>query len=281
MKGYSTREVAELLELSPSQVRAFAREGLIAPERGRRGGYRFRFEDIVLLRAAKALQQARVPPRRIWRALRSLREQLPRGQPLGSVRIIAEGDRVVVHRGESAWDPDSGQFSFAFSVAELADRAAPMMLAAASAADRDERQSADEWFDLGLELETVGETADAQRAYARALTLDPVHAEAHVNLGRLLHEAGAFDAAEAHYRRACEADAENATAAFNLGTVLEDLGRSGEAAEAYARALALDPGFADAHYNLASLYERRGDRAAALRHLVRYRALTRAAGERT
>ena len=46
-------------------------------------------------------------------------------------------------------------------------------------------------------------------------------------------------------------------------------------AEAYRRAIELDPDNADAHYNLAGILERSGDKAGAVRHLTRYRALTR------
>ena len=65
MKGYATQDVAKLLGLSVSQVRAFARSGFLDPDRGPRGEHRFSFPDLVLLRAAKGLATARVPARRI------------------------------------------------------------------------------------------------------------------------------------------------------------------------------------------------------------------------
>ena len=72
MKGYAPKDVAKLLDLSPTQVRAFARSGFLQPGRASRGGFRFSFPDLVLLRAAKGLAEARIPLARITRALRKL-----------------------------------------------------------------------------------------------------------------------------------------------------------------------------------------------------------------
>ena len=59
MKSYTTRDVAKLLGLSEAQVRSQAR-GYLAPDRGPRNTYRFSFQDLVLLRTAKTLGDARI-----------------------------------------------------------------------------------------------------------------------------------------------------------------------------------------------------------------------------
>jgi len=278
MKGYNSRDVARLLGLTVAQVRGFARDGFLTPApsagRGRRGGLQFSFQDLVILRTAKALVAARIPTRRIRRALKKLRLELPRGRSLAELRITAEGDRIMVSDGETAWNPESDQTHLDFAVSDLATRAAPIarrtaQAARAAAGDLD----ADDWYELGLELEAV-EPAEARDAYRRALELDAHHADAHVNLGRLLHEEGLVQEAERHYRLALRENPGHATAAFNLGIALEDLDRPGDAVEAYRGALALDPRLADAHYNVARLYEKGGKKAAALRHLSIYRRLT-------
>jgi tetratricopeptide (TPR) repeat protein len=272
--GYTTRDVARVLKLTVAQVRGFARDGLFTPERGTRGDHRYSFQDLVILRTAKALVAARVPTRRIRGALRRLRQELPRGRSLAELRITAEGDRVVVHDGQAAWNPESGQLQLDFQVADLATRAAPVARRAAQAArDAEQELDASDWYALGLDLEAV-DPDEARDAYRRTLELDAHHADAHVNLGRLLHEEGLVVEAEGHYRQALAADAEHTTAAFNLGIALEDLGRPSDAIEAYRLALATDRQCADAHYNLSRLYEKVGKKAAALRHLSAYRRLT-------
>jgi tetratricopeptide (TPR) repeat protein len=274
MKGYTSPDVAKLLGLTVAQVRRFARDGFLTPGRGAHGALQFSFQDLVILRTAKALVAARIPTRRIRRTLRRLRHELPRGRSLAELRIVAEGDRIVVSDGDTAWNPESGQLHLDFAVAELAMRAAPMARRTAAAARRAEGDlDADDWYELGLELEAV-DPAEARDAYRRALELDAHHADAHVNLGRLLHEQGLVTEAARHYRLALREAPEHATAAFNLGIALEDLDQPADAIEAYRAALSADPGLADAHYNVGRLYDRVGKRAAALRHLGAYRRLT-------
>jgi tetratricopeptide (TPR) repeat protein len=266
--------VAEILGLSIRDVQEHARAGYLHPGRGPGRRYRFSFQDLVLLRAAKALADARVPEQRIRRSLRRLVRQLPKGRSLSAVRVQADGHSVVVRDGETAWNPESGQLVLDLAVHRLARDAGPIARRNLEAARRADRAgSAGDWYELGCELEATA-PGEARDAYRRALELDPVHADAHVNLGRLLAEAGARAAAVEHYRAALEADPRHATAAFNLGVVLEGLGRRQQAVTAYQQALAADEGLADAHFNLSRLYERAGRKQAALRHLARYKALT-------
>jgi tetratricopeptide (TPR) repeat protein len=275
LKGYSTREVARLLSVSEPRVRGFVRAGFLTPERGPRRQLRFSFQDLVFLRAAGGLAEAGVGTRRIRRALSRLREQMPEGRPLTAVRLGVEGRRVVVEEGSRRWQPESGQILFDFEVSELAQKVAPMVRRAFQQARAgDEEFSADDWYEWGCELES-GSPGDAREAYARALELDPEHADAHLNLGRMLHESGDPGAAEPHYRRALAIRPDDGTASFNLGVALEDLRRLPEALLEYQHAVRLDPNNADAHFNAATLAERLGRAAEALRHLRTYRRLTR------
>jgi tetratricopeptide (TPR) repeat protein len=274
MKSYTTRDVANLLGLSEAQVRSHARVGYLAPDRGPRNSYRFSFQDLVLLRTAEALRDARIAPRRIRRALRALSRELPAGRSLSGMRISSEGDRIVVREDGEAWNPESGQLLLDFHVADLAQRAAPVARRLARRARRsDEPLTAEQWYTLGIDLESAA-PRDARDAYARAVALDPGHASARVNLGRWLQEDGHPAQAVVQYRAALAAEPNHPTAAFNLGTALEDLGRWGDAIAAYRKAIDADDDFADAHFNLARLYERSGRRAAALRHLKAYKLLS-------
>ena len=271
---YSTKEVAKLLVLSEARVRGFVSAGFLTPERDARGGMLFSFQDVVLLRTAKGLVEARVPARRVKQSLRKLKTQLPHGRPLTGVNISTDGTRIVVRDGSSRWVPETGQSLFDFEVRPLAEKIAPLAARAALAAKQREGElSAREWFELGCELE-LNAPAEARDAYRRAVELDPHDADAHTNLGRLLHEAGQLAAAEAHYLLALAANAESEIAHFNLGVVLEDAGRLQDAMAAYAQVLTLEPNYPDAHFNLARLHERLGHRAAALRHLKEYKRLS-------
>lgn len=274
MTGYTTEEVAKLLGLSPAQIRSYTRAGFLSPARDRRGGLRFSFQDLVLLRAAKGLMAARIPAAKIRASLRRLKQQLPRGRPLSELRITAEGHRVVARDGDVTWSPESGQTVLDFDVASLAERAAPLARRQAAAARRVEDEfDADAWFELGEELE-VSAPDEARDAYRRALELDPHHADAHVNLGRLLIDAERAEEAETHFRAVLADLPQHATGWYNLGIALEDQHRPGEAIKAYERAIAANRRLADAYFNLARLYEQAGKRAAALRHLSKYRLLT-------
>jgi tetratricopeptide (TPR) repeat protein len=273
MKSYTTRDVARLLGLSEPQVRSHARDYL-TPGRGPRNTYRFSFQDLVLLRTAKALSEARIAPRRIRRALRRLTSQLPAGRSLSGLRISSDGDRVVARDGEAAWQPESGQLLLDFDVAALAARTGPVARRLARRARRaGEDLTAEQWYDLGVDLEAAA-PEDAGDAYTRAIALDPAHVAARVNLGRLLQEGGRPAEAATQYRAALASQPRHATAAFNLGTAYEDLGQAADAIAAYRRAVEADERLADAHFNLARLYEQAGKRAAALRHLRAYQQLS-------
>ena len=273
MSGYTSREVAKLLGLPIGRIRGFVRSGFLAPARGARGELRFSFPDLVLLRAAKELIDQRIPSRRVRAALRKLKNDLPTGRPLSALSIAADGGRIVVWDGRRRWNPESGQQLFFFDVSEIAERVAPLAERRARKAKRAAASMrAEDWYELGCELETTS-LEEARDAYRRTIELDPDHADAHTNLGRLLHEAGETTAAEAHYRRALAARPGDVTAEFNLAVALEDEGRTQEAVAAYQRVLAEEPRYADAHYNLARLYEGMGRGLAAVRHLKAYRRL--------
>lgn len=275
LAGYTVANVTKLLGLPAARVRGFVRDGLLHPRHGRRGELRFSFQDLVLLRAAQGLLQARLPSRRVHEALRRLRQQLPRGRTLAQVRIAAEGGRIVVRDGAEAWEPASGQKLLDFEVKDLAREAAPLIRKNVEAAHRRaEELAAEDWFELGLDLEAT-DVEQAIGAYRQALRLEPSHFDAHLNLGRLLHETGDVGLAERHYRRAEALRPDDPTAAFNLGVALEDRRRYGDAGAAYQRAIDADPSYADAYFNLSGVLEKLGKKALALRQLKTYRQLVR------
>jgi tetratricopeptide (TPR) repeat protein len=268
------REVAGLLGLTEGQIRGYVRAGFLDPERGPRGELRFAFRDLSLLRLVKGLASSRVPPRRLHRALRLLREQLPETHPLSGLHLLAEGDELVARRDGERWNPESGQRLFDFDP-DAQDRAVVELLRPV-VEDRvplELHMSASDWYALGCELHER-DPDQARGAYLRALELDPGTVDARVNLGCCYHATGKLSEAEAQYRAALEQRSDDAVTWFNLGVVLEDQMRLEPARRAYEQALELESECADAHYNLARLCDRAGDPAGALRHLRAYRNLT-------
>jgi tetratricopeptide (TPR) repeat protein len=267
-EGYSLREVGKLLGLSRSILSRLIDAGFVSPTRGSRREYRFSFRDLVLLRAAQGLTEAKIPSSRILRSLRRLRSQLPQQVPLDGLRIEAVGDAVVVSEGQKQWRPDDGQYVMQFQVTSPDGR-----LAFFGPAEAPPPPTEESWFERGLALE--GSNADqACEAYRQALDADTAHCGACVNLGRLLHELGRMREAEAVYAKGLAACGADGTLLFNLAVLLEDMHRADEAAAAYRAALAAAPDLADAHFNLARLCEARGLRREAVRHLSAFRKLT-------
>jgi hypothetical protein len=184
--GFSARQVADMIGMSVPQVLAYVRAGVVSPKEGRRGERRFALPDVVLLRTAKGLAD-HIPGPKLIRALRKLKDQLPAGRPLSSMRILAQGDEIVVRDGPTTWNPESGQRVFDFDVAELASKVVPLVRKAAQEAhETPDELGPDDWFELGYELE-LSEPDQARDAYRRTLELNPDHVAARVNLGRLLH----------------------------------------------------------------------------------------------
>ena len=196
MKAYSTREVAELLGLSTARVRSLMRSGVVTPQRTNAGRATFTFQDLVLLRTAKGLIDAKVPARRITKALQALASQLPTDRPLSAVRVQIDGDRVIVRDSANIWEPESKQTVLDFSVRELGEKVAPLARESVQRALR-AASTADDLFQAAIESEEIGATAEAESAYRNTIAADAAHVAAHINLGRLRHVGKALDEAEA------------------------------------------------------------------------------------
>ena len=276
-KAHSLKSVREMLGLSAATVSRLVDAGFVTPARGPHNEYQFSFQDVVLLRTAHRLRAAKIPPRRIVKALQSLREQLPEQLPLSGLRISAVGSEVAVQQGGVQWDPESRQMLLDFEVApsggtvaligrELDAAAAPARPAATSRGD--------EAIAHARELE-ASDPAAAERAYRDAIAHGSDVADATLNLGALLYEAGRLVDALAVYDRGIEGSPREPRLHYNRALALEDLHRPDEALAAYETCLQLAPDFADAHFNAARLYEQLGKGQLALRHFSAYRRLQR------
>jgi DNA-binding transcriptional MerR regulator len=277
MQSFSVRDIERVLRLSRSTIRGLIDVGFVTPTRGARREYRFSFQDLIVLRAARALIQAKVSRRRIRRSLEDLRKHLPQTMPLSGLSICAVGDRVVVRDGNSQWQVDSGQYVLGLDV--TVEDGVLRVVERDFAAESDTGDAmpppkhAEDWFDDGLDFEENGDIDAAIEAYQQTVALDAHNVAAWINWGRLLHDRGNKREAEEIYRRAVEQCGPDSVLMFNLGVLLEDLGRTHAALEAYQAAVGEDPNLADCHYNLARLYESLGKPQHAIRHLGQYRRL--------
>jgi tetratricopeptide (TPR) repeat protein len=275
MQSYSVRDIERVLHLPRSTIRSLIDVGFVTPTRGPRREYRFSFQDLIVLRAARALIQAKVSRRRIRRSLEDLRKHLPETMPLSGLSICAVGDRVVVRDGNSQYQADSGQYVLGLDVSvedgvlRVVEKEFGPKPDEAAAPPR----NAEDWFDDALDFEENGDIDAAIDAYQQTVALDAQNVAAWINWGRLLHDRGNKREAEAVYLRAVEQCGPDPVLMFNLGVLLEDLGRTQAALEAYQAAVGEDPALADGHYNLARLYESLGQPQHAIRHLGQYRRL--------
>jgi tetratricopeptide (TPR) repeat protein len=127
-------------------------------------------------------------------------------------------------------------------------------------------RSADEWFEIALELEEADHLDEAARAYREALLAGGPSAEIAFNLGNVLYTLGRLEEALSRFEQAVEIDPEYAEAWNNLASVHAQFEEWDDAIEAGRRALELSPEFLDAHYNLAEAYHGAGRGGEARRH---------------
>src|SRR5262245_9531400 len=125
---------------------------------------------------------ARVPPRRIARAMKELRRKAESGQ----YSFAFQGElRAIGRKAAPAEDVDA-QIDRGYALHEAG------RLAEAAAVYRDALKSHGGnpvlHYNLGVLLEDMGRRADAMRAYLAALRVDPRLADGHYNVA-LLYEA--------------------------------------------------------------------------------------------
>ncbi|MEZ5176169.1 MAG: tetratricopeptide repeat protein [Acidimicrobiia bacterium] len=279
---FTTSQIADVLDLTPSQIRGFVTAGVFNVEHGTRGRYLFSSADVAVLAMAARLMAAGASTAKVRRALRDLVKSSDStsadGGVMSGVVLSVVGDEVVARADDASWNMESGQTVLVFDevleadIVSLADARMRRAIGMPSDGRTASEWSADDWFIHGDMAEEENE-ADAEEAYRRALRIDASHPEANLNLGRLLHSRGDPAAALVHYRRVVDAYPNDSLALFNVGVASEDVGAVGQAIKAYRRALESEPSFADAHFNLASIYERTGARDLAVQHFGEYHRL--------
>jgi tetratricopeptide (TPR) repeat protein len=264
-QAYSREEARRLLRISEKQLRAWEQQKLVAPTAS------YGFRELLALRTLVRLRQNRIAPAQIRRAIQALAKKLSGVEnPLTELKLYADGKRVRVEIEGRAMEAVSGQLLLNFDPAEL-NRLLLFRAKENPRAERDQRQTAERWFQRGLDLEQTGAPAEQViEAYQKAVELDPHSAGAYVNLGTIYFNAHKWTEAERYYTGAIGVDPDYALAHFDLANLCDERGDHVRAQEHYLIALRLAPNYADAHYNLALLYQSTNQPMKAVRHWTAY-----------
>jgi tetratricopeptide (TPR) repeat protein len=262
------KEAIKRVGISERQLRAWEQCGLIDP------GASYGIDRLIALRTLAKLRAARVPTKKIQRAVMAVRKRLREVRdPFTELRIYSDGARIRVEVGGVRMDPENGQLLLDLEGREL-QRLLKLPSPEAerlSAAAQKKQREAETWFQKGLDLEHAGAPVEqVLEAYRMAATLDPGMAPALVNLGTIFFTMRSFDQADKYYTRALEANPDYALAHFNLANLYDERGDRDRALAHYRRALELEPDYSDAHYNLALLYQTSGQVMKAVQHWRTY-----------
>ncbi len=259
---YTQTEVARLLDMTRGRLRSLDRAGIVSPSGRRRGRRAYTFSDLIALRAARDLLKGKVRLRDVSRAIKRIRETLPRvSRPLAELRIASDGHEVVVKTTEGAYEPNTGQMVLDFDVRQLHDDVVRMLRPTAG---RDRARTAYELYLQASQLDENPETMDeAEALYRAAIKHDPWLAIVYTNLGNIRFRCGDEDQAEQFYRTALEIESTQPEAQYNLGYMMLHRAKLEQAIRYFQGAISSDPRFADAYFNLAMAHEQIGEVRAA------------------
>jgi tetratricopeptide (TPR) repeat protein len=266
---YTQTEVARLLSMTRGRLRSLDRAGIVSPSGRRLGRRAYTFGDLIALRAARDLMLGKVRLRDVSRAIKRIKETLPRvAKPLSELRIASDGKQVVVKTAEGAFEPLTGQMVLDFQVRQLHDEVVRMLRPTAG---RDRARTAYELYLQASQLDENPDTMDdAEALYRAAIKHDPWLAIVYTNLGNIRFRRGDEEQAERLYRCALEIEPTQPEAQYNLGYMMLHHGRPEPAIAYFRRAIDSDPRFSDAFFNLAMAYEQVGDTGSARRCWKRY-----------
>jgi tetratricopeptide (TPR) repeat protein len=265
---FSSKEVAQIVGLQESRVRYWAQTGFVGPSAKSNGRAAYTFQDLVGVKAAKELLDRGLTVQRVRKNLDALKEQLPHiERPLAQLRIVSDGDKLVVVDDKARFEPSTGQLVMDFALGALESEVKRLP----EPKPVEVLDTAYGWFVEGQRLEDGGGSDDeALGAYEKALAGDPSLAAAHTNVGNILHRRGDGPGARTHYESALTLDPAQPEARYNLANLYDELGERDQAITEWYRVVGECPEFADAHFNLAMAFLREGAGSRARSHLEAY-----------
>ena len=141
-------------------------------------------------------------------------------------------------------------------------------------------QFPDAYYNYGVLLLEQGKKEEAEKAFRRALEIDPSYAAAHNDLGYVLQLQGKWSEAMGEYRKAIEEQPDFRQAHFNLGRILVNQEHYQEGIQQLQQTLTpVDDRTPSFLYALGAAYGRAGDREQALRYFHEARQQASAWGQ--
>ena len=268
---YTTEQLARILGVRPTEVRAWMRHGLVRPVRTVRRLAFFDFRQVANARALVELARQGISTQRIRRSLDELGDWCESDVDLvAQLETLAGGDALVVRLEDGRLAEPSGQLFLSFDAKKDMTNALEPELLAIRRPWRGPVAPLD-WFHRGMIAEEEGQLDAAIHAYERSLE-EYDGAEVRFNLGNVLFQLERYAEAAKSFRVAVEKEPDYVEAWNNLGNVQGELGLASEAQGSYQRALAVAPDYADAHFNLAETLQTSGDLEGAKHHWREYLA---------
>ena len=281
--SFDIRALERISGLTERQIQNVARRGLISPlKKEHNRSLQLSFQDILVLRKIGQWISAHCSFQSILAQLCDIVAYCQPTQSLSALNVTTIGPYLVIKERGFYQHITSGQTFLNFdvdydnelsSVLHFPVKSEPPSIFATDITlpevdlerilSQDELTS-DDWFNLGIQFESLNEIVRARSAYRNAIGLDQNNVDAYINLGRLLQLDDKYRDAKKLYEKVLHLRPENELANYNLGTLFDMLDEFELAVRYYQRA----PNMAMAHHNLARIYEQLGNDVKAARHLT-------------
>lgn len=272
--------LSSALKKNPQDAASYAYRGLVRRIRGDREGafsdirqaqalhpsegYYYRVlavwlqEDKVIEEAVTAIETAiRLVPGEweCWEILGELRQRQKRFQEAEE----AYNKVLWLKPGEHSATTNLAALQVSLGKSDAARRT----LSKGSTSETGYAADANTWSHIGATEGKNHRYAESDKAYRKALEMNPNLAEAWMGLGTTLRNTMRHTEAEKALRKAAELNPRLGGAWLNLGAILNERGDKAGAMDAYEKATRAAPSLAQAWYSLGALHHERRDMAAA------------------
>lgn len=270
-EGFTRKQVQSILGVSPRQLSAWERLGLIPQASisdsqtsiNSGGEQHYSFSDLAAIRTVTALRRQGFTPAKLRSACAALKSRLGDIQnPWSEFLLRSSGNKLTIHFQDKYMEAATGQLLFDYiscpDASLMHSKVLPLRPVGCPPDQPEPRSTkAERFFHAALRFEQQKETIPkAFRAYQKAISLHPAAVGAYINMGTLYFKLGLLDEAEKCYRQALARDPVFPLIHFNLGNVYDELHDTERAMLYYKEAFRLNPAYPDPLFNLALLYEK-------------------------